>query len=73
MAKPESGADPSINKSTTSSLLYSFYSDDSYDLIKISKPELMDRQQVVPKGVPGLTLEGLPEYETSSDEEGGSE
>ena len=44
--------------------LYSFRSEDSYELICAGPPLLRKR----PMGVPPLNLNGLPEYESSSDE-----
>lgn len=44
---------------------YSFNSDDSYDILVRGPPKAQKR----PPFVPPLNLYGLPEYETSSDEE----
>lgn len=44
---------------------FSFYSDDSFELL-VTGPQMRPRK---PSCIPVLNLEGLPEYETSSDEE----
>lgn len=50
-----------------SSLMFSFYSDDSFEPINAGPDMCTLRKK--PLIVPPLDLENLPEYETSSDEE----
>jgi len=45
--------------------LFSFRSDDSYEIL-VNGPPLLRRRPTI---VPPLSFEGFPEYETSSDEE----
>ncbi len=47
--------------------MFSFYSDDSYEPIDVG-PDLATLKKK-PFIVPGLDLNNLPEYESSSDEE----
>jgi len=49
--------------------MFSFYSDDSFEPIQVQDPQLEDRQVLKPKTVPQLNLVGLPDYESSSEEE----
>ncbi len=49
-----------------SSLMISFYSDDSYELIE---PKVEPKNDKRPKGVPALDLLSIPDYQTSSDED----
>ena len=58
------GDDQAVNQS---SLLFSFYSDDSYDPIDVGPDPAVVRQK--PQNVPRLDLERLPEYESSDEEE----
>ncbi len=59
---PSPGA---INEKKDSKNHYSFHSDDSYDLL-CTGPNIIKKR---PSNVPPLNLYGLPEYESSSDEE----
>jgi hypothetical protein len=54
-----------------SSLMFSFYSDDSFEPINCGPDACTLRKK--PVIVPPLNLDNLPEYETSSEEEGGEE
>ena len=51
-------------KEDSKKCLFSFRSDDSFDLL-VSGPAMQGRR---PAQVPPLNFYGLPEYETSSDE-----
>jgi hypothetical protein len=53
-----------------SSLMFSFYSDDSFEPINCGPDMCTLRKK--PMIVPPLNLDALPEYETSSDEEEGA-
>lgn len=58
------------NNNNQSSLMFSFYSDDSYEPIKINPVFAnMKNKPQKPKGIPSLNLNNLPEYETPSEEE----
>jgi len=48
--------------------MFSFYTDDSYELIINGPDPAVTKKR--PKFVPSLNLNNLPEYESSSDEEG---
>ena len=50
-----------------SSLMFSFYSDDSYEPLDIGPDPAKTKNK--PKFVPALNLDNMPEYESSSDEE----
>lgn len=50
-----------------SSILFSFYSDDSYELIDDGPDPAKIKKR--PNFIPSLNLNNLPEYESSSDEE----
>ncbi|CDW91253.1 UNKNOWN [Stylonychia lemnae] len=56
--------DEQVNQS---SMMFSFYSDDSYDPIDVGPDPAQIRKK--PKTVPALNLNNLPDYESSSDEE----
>lgn len=47
---------------------YSFYTEDSYELLK-KNPDIRMQSHQRPKIVPALNLQGLPEYVSSSEEE----
>jgi hypothetical protein len=49
-------------------MMFSFYSDDSYEPLPCG-PDLAKLKRM-PPNVPPLNLDNLPEYETSSEEEG---
>ena len=51
--------------------MFSFYSDDSYEPINTGPDACTLKKK--PAFVPSLNLDNLPEYETSSDEEGEGE
>jgi hypothetical protein len=50
-----------------SSLMFSFYSDDSYEPLDIGPDPCQLKKK--PQIVPALDLANMPEYESSSDEE----
>lgn len=54
-----------------SSIMFSFYSDDSYEYIPAGHDfkSRDGKKFALPKSVPKLNFEDLPEYESSSDEE----
>jgi hypothetical protein len=54
-----------------SSLMFSFYSDDSYEPIDCGPDHCAIRKK--PPIVPPLNLDNLPDYESSSEEEGEEE
>lgn len=59
--------DDQMNGGNQSSLMFSFYSDDSYELIDAGPDPATLKKK--PENVPSLNLNNLPEYESSSDEE----
>lgn len=56
-----------LQANNQSSLLFSFYSDDSYEPLDIGPDPATLKAR--PQCVPSLNLLNMPEYESSSDEE----
>ena len=67
MAEDPNGGGPN----NQSSLIFSFYSDDSYEPLPCGPDFCKIKKK--PVNVPALNLENLPEYETSSEEEEGED
>lgn len=59
--------DQQMQANNQSSLMFSFYSDDSFEPINCGPDQCTLRKK--PPFVPPLNLDNLPEYETSSEEE----
>ena len=63
--------DQQPNMNNQSSMMFSFYSDDSYEPLDCGPDACSIRKK--PPIVPALNLDNLPDYETSSEEEDGVE
>ena len=63
--------DQQMQANNQSSLMFSFYSDDSFEPINCGPDQCTLRKK--PPIVPPLNLDNLPEYESSSEEEGEEE